>query len=468
MDNNVAMLEDMAKRDVDGEPLILVKPVGGDKHGGGVQIEKDSEEYEALKTLVDKFKEPPNCPDSTAQTIDGVTLLSPGETFRKAAINLGGRLPTAAEEKAVTSDDALDKALDGLMKEDTFLERIREMYNDSLLTERWNRYGDGLYLINEQDFPKIEEIKDGGTYDAQRRSISRAIAREGLNLVAYVVQQDKPMTEILTANYVVANPFSAQLYGVTGFKDATNENEFKEVQLKTYDGTKVPHAGILSTPAFLNRWPTTPTNRSRGRARQLFKSFMAFNVLKISERPVDASKVAAGDNPTRNSELCNVCHKVIDPIAGGFRGWSENGNYTKFYVDEPWHDDMEPPGFADEKMPASAYNTGLPWMAAEIANDPRFAISVVQTLFTGVTGHEPMAYPTDSDAADYNDKLIAWQAQDAFFRASVELLVMPNTTRRSSSRPSSRARTSGLPPRATRRSASSRTSALAASSRPRC
>lgn len=423
MDANVKMMEDIAQRDVNGEPLLLVKPVGGDNHGGGEQVTKDSEDYKTLQTLVDKIKNPPNCADAVAQSVAGVQLLTPGETFRKAAINLGGRLPTAAEEKSVTTDEALDKALDALMKEDTFLERIREMYNDSLLTERWNRYGDGLYLINEEDFPKIKEIKDGANYDdATQRAISRALAREPLNLVAYVFQQDRPITEILTAPYVVANSYSGQVYGVTGFKDATNENEFKEVQLKTYDGTSVPHAGILTTAAFLNRWPTTPTNRSRGRARQVYKSFLAFNVLKISERPVDASKITAVENPTRDSSSCNVCHRVVDPVAGSFRGWSENGDYTKFYPDSQWHDDMVPAGFADETLPPNNYNSGLAWEAGQIVADPRFAISTVQTLYTGITGHDPMPYPVDNTTPDFQDKLIAWEAQDEFFRDAADIL----------------------------------------------
>jgi hypothetical protein len=236
------------------------------------------------------------------------------------------------------------------------------------------------------------------------------------------VQKDRPITEILTADYVVVNPFSAQLYGTSGFKDPTNENEFKEVKLKTYDGTQIPHAGILTTPAFLNRWPTTPTNRSRGRARQVYKSFLAWNVLKISERPVDASKITKVDNPTQNSSACNVCHSVIDPAAGAFRGWSENGNYTKFYVDQPWHNDMVSPGFGEDDMPPSSYNSGLQWLASEIVADPRFAISMVQTVYTGVTGHDPLPYPADTEALDFKDKLVAWQAQDAFFRDTVDLL----------------------------------------------
>ncbi|MEZ4294328.1 MAG: DUF1592 domain-containing protein [Polyangiaceae bacterium] len=423
LDVNLAMLEEISRVDVDGQPLILVKPTGGNNHGGGVVIEEGSEEYEALKTLVDKIKSPPDCGEVDSQSIEGVTLLSPGQTFRKAAIHLVGRLPTADENKAVTSDDALDEALDGLMQEDAFLERVREMFNDSILTDRYDRFNDGLNIINENDFPKVEDVKDGNGYsNIQRRQIARALAREPLNLVAYVVQQDKPITEILTAPYVVVNPFNAEVYGVSGFVDPTNENEFKEAQLTTYDGTAVPHAGVLTTAAFLNRWPTTPTNRSRGRARQVFKSFLAFNVLKISERPVDASKITAVDNPTMNSLACSVCHQYIDPVAGHFRGWAENGDYTKFYEGADWHNDMVSPGFNGEQMPPDSYDSGLAWGASQMVKDPRFVIAMVHTVYTGITGKEPLPYPSDTEA-DYKDKLAAWDAQDAFFRQASAALI---------------------------------------------
>jgi hypothetical protein len=430
MDANLKMVEDIARISVDNTPLILVKPTGGDNHGGGVQIDKGSDEYNALQTLVDKIKNPPSCGDADTQTIQGIALLSPGDTFRKAAINLGGRLPTPAEEQAVTSDDALDAAMDGLMKEDTFLERIREMFNDSILTDRWDRGNDGLYLVDEKDFPNIKTIKDGDYMGVSQRQVAKALAREPLNLIAYVVQQDRPISEMLTAPYVAVNPFDAAVYGVSGYQDPTNENEFKEVQLNTYDNgkgsTAIPHAGVLTTNAFLNRWPTTPTNRSRGRARQVYKSFMAFNVLKLSERPVDASKVSAVDNPTMNSPLCKVCHQVIDPVAGDFRGWREDGDYAHFSKGADWHVDMRAPGFGTTQLPPESYDGGLQWLAQQIVADPRFAISVVRTVYTGITGHEPLAYPTDPTQPDFKDQLAAWDAQDSFFRSAVQALTDSN------------------------------------------
>jgi hypothetical protein len=184
----------------------------------------------------------------------------------------------------------------------------------------------------------------------------------------------------------------------------------------------VPHAGILTTSAFLNRWPTTPTNRSRGRARQVFKSFLAFNILKLSERPVDASKVTAVDNPTMNSIYCKVCHQVADPVAGSFRGWGENGNYVKFTKGADWHNDMLAPGFAKDQLPPDKYDAGLQWLAQEIVADPRFAIAMVHIVYTGLTGHEPLTYPADNTAPDFADQLKAWDAQDAFFSAAVKRL----------------------------------------------
>lgn len=423
MEANLKMLEDIARIDVDGTPLLLVKPTGGNNHGGGEVLEKDSEEYKALETLVQKLKDPPSCGEEGEPAVQGVVLMTPAQTFRKAAIHLAGRLPTAAEVQKVTTEEALDAALDALMKEDVFLERVREMYNDTLLTDKYDWYGDGLNLINDDDFPKVEEVQDSDQYAPIRRRASRAVAREPLNLVAYVVQQDRPIKEILTADYVVANPFSGVIYDVTtGWANPENENEFKEVKLKTYDNTEIPHAGILTTPAFLNRWPTTPTNRSRGRARQVFESFLAFNVLKISERPVDASKITAVDNPTMNSVYCAVCHTTIDPIAGAFRGWAEQGDYTKFYPGKPWHNDMVSPGYGTEDLPPSHYDRGLQWMASKLVEDPRFAISTVYTVYTGITGRQPLPYPADPKSPSYADQLAAWDAQDAFFRgAAAEL-----------------------------------------------
>jgi hypothetical protein len=114
---------------------------------------------------------------------------------------------------------------------------------------------------------------------------------------------------------------------------------------------------------------------------------------------------------------------VIDPLAGSFRGWSEDGDYTKFYTDHQWHNDMLPAGFGGETMPPDYYKRGLPWLASQMVSDPRFAISAVYTAYEGITGHKPIHYPEDQAAPDFNDQLTAWNAQDAFFRLTADHFV---------------------------------------------
>jgi hypothetical protein len=432
LQTNLATLNELAKDDYNGQPKLLLKPLGQLQHGGGQVLQEDSPEYKALSELVTRLKngDPCGAEAGEAAQLAGITTLDHVATFRKATIDLGGRLPTADEEAALTKatdaasiDKALDAALDGLLKEKVFLDRIREIYNDVLLTDLFLTYdGRAIDSISSGQYTGLNPFRDNSTdqYKSPDRSkVNRALAREPLNLITYVVQNERPFTEILTASYAIVNPYSAIAYSVTdqvSFADPTDEGELHEAQVTLSDGVTVPHAGVLSTAAFLNRWKTTPTNRNRARARRSFLFFLATDVLKIAERPVDASAVTAEENPTRNSAQCTVCHKVIDPLAGSFRGYKEDGNYEDFSPERTWHDDMVPPGFGTTKMPPDSYGKGLPWLAQQMVEDPRFIIGSIYTIYTGLTGHKPLAYPTDQKAADYAGKLAAWEAQDDFFR----------------------------------------------------
>ncbi len=438
IDANLANITLVSNIQFQGTPEILLKPLGQDNHGGGVILTADSPEYHALQDLVgrltsttDTCVEPPNT------TLQAVVLADGPTTLRRAAIDLAGRLPTPTETAAVTAggDTSLDTALDELMTEDIFFTRLREMYNDILLTDEFLEYnGRAINFTDTKFYPAMGPYRDSSNplYNSPLLpQINQALAREPLDLIAYIVKNGKPFTDVVDANYTVVNPFSAIAYGLTKtvtFKDPTNYNEFYQAQVVAGQPgmtVPIPHAGVLSTPSFLNRWPTTPTNRSRGRARRVFSFFLATDVLKIALRPVDATKVTSLEDPTRNSSLCNVCHKVIDPVAGGFRGYDEN-TYEDFNPADPWHDDMYPPGFGATTMDASYYTKALQWTGPQIAQDPRFPISAVQTVFGALTGQTPLPYPPDSTDPNFATKLAAWDAQDAFIRTTAAAFVTAN------------------------------------------
>lgn len=422
LDENLAALREISKIDYEGTSELLLKPVGKMSHGGGQVLDPASPQYAALQELLDRFGKPDSCVETgTAASLDGVQLLDAKQTLRKAALHLAGRLPTDDENAKLSAggEGALDAALDGLMSEDAFYGRVQEMWNDVLLTDKYQWRGRGypiaVYQLNAEDYPGAADLRkqwESGNWkemtDAERVWQNDALGREPLNLIASVVRNDLPFTEILTADYALVDDALARVYRVDDGKTG-----WRKAQVKYANGTLVPHAGILSTPMWLNRYTTTATNRSRHRARALLKTFLATDILKLADRPIDVALVTQKDNPTMNADQCTVCHRVIDPIAGGFRGYDE-ADYERFKPDRPWHDDMVPPAFGEQELPSGSYGAALPWLAQQIAADPRFDLAVVYQAYTGLTGHQPLPYPLAG--ADFEPRLKAWNAQDAFFR----------------------------------------------------
>ncbi|HEX2730631.1 MAG TPA: DUF1588 domain-containing protein [Polyangiaceae bacterium] len=429
IDVNLQAVATNAELEVDGKSVLLLKPLGEREHGGGAVLAKDSEGYRILTELVERVKAGEKCPDDTAIAhFDDVQLLDPAGTFRKAALTLAGRLPTANEVSALRDggEQALPAAIEGLFTEAGFHDRLIEMFNDQWLTDRY--LDDGTGLLNGDEFPNIQDYYDN-LPDDQKYQARRSVAREPLELMAHVVLNDRPFTEIVTADYTVLNPFTAVVYnnGELAFKNEYDANEYQEGRIYAVedDGKLLafPHAGILSSPMFLNRYPTSRTNLNRHRARIVLRELLATDILKVANRPIDPTKAVTFANPTREEESCKMCHVIIDPIAGTFQHWDDN-DYERIRLDEPWHDELFPPGIGDEKLTAAEAESGngLPWLGSHIAADPRFPISVVQNLYRSLIGEEPMAFPADPSDGSY----AAWEAQQATLRAIAQAFVEDN------------------------------------------
>jgi len=178
----------------------------------------------------------------------------------------------------------------------------------------------------------------------------------------------------------------------------------------------LPHAGVLTSPMFLNRFPTTPTNRNRHRARYVLDLVLATDILAIAQRPIDPTTASSFANPTRDDPSCRVCHQVIDPIAGTFRTWDDN-DQEQYEPSRDWYTNMEAPGWGTEIMPTSENAKAPQWLGKKVAADPRFGISTVQTMFRAIIGRAPSRYPSDPTSADFDGQFAAWQAEDATLRA---------------------------------------------------
>ncbi len=410
-----------------GESLVLEKISGGLPHAGGVLAPTGSTTYLSFATVVSGLDNP--CPEGSETPggpyFDDVVLLAEAQTLRKATFELTSRYPTAAELDQVRDQgiDAIDPILDTVMREEGFYVRVKEIFNDVFLTEGLiypvyglpeagdlpNYYGDNYsqFQTAPEEYSELWNVELG-----------KMMTSEPINLVAWVLRNDRPFSEILTADYTVVNPYSARYYGVPldGFTDPDDPNEWIAATLPDR-----PQAGVLSTVGFLEKYPTTQTNRNRARSRVVFQVFLATNVLALESEPLPASAVSE-PMAWLNNPACTVCHDRVDPLAGCFQDYNDFDDRIGRYRPKPWFSDMRPPGLngidAPPDVVASAQT--LPWVAEQIVADPRFSMAMAQLMFRGLTGQTPLVEPTDADAPDYAANVRAFEAQRSSLQSAAD------------------------------------------------
>ncbi|WP_430462842.1 c-type cytochrome [Thalassolituus sp. LLYu03] len=401
---------------------------------------------------------------AAATSIDGVANSELIVTLRSAALQLAGRLPTAAEENMVSQngENGLSTALNQIMNEEAFYERLMEMFNEQLLTDKYltlNQYEGGINLLDPEDFPNRKWYNT--TYAADEQSNIRgcvrtltndAVAREPLELVRYAAKNNLPHTLYVNADYMMVNWYSQQVYeaelvdpsvpfrqlsepvcDADGVQIAYDPTDFRPARVTKdleFEQGGMPHAGVLSSPMFLNRYPTTFTNRNRHRSRIVFDYFLDTDILKIEgERPGDGIGTGVA-NPTLLDPACYACHQVMDPVSSAFQHYTDRGQYitTGSTSRNSWDSsDIEPAGLAGKTIPLSGstgyFRNMIQWLGKEIGADPRFMRATVRTLYVGLIGQEPLETPGE-DATDAVKQ--AFTAQRAILNSIGQTMVTNN------------------------------------------
>ena len=352
--------------DDDGGGAFILNKIQGVAHGGGLQVEPGSQDFANMQRFLGLLGQAVTTVAVTpADLFDTVVLASSRKTLRRAALIFAGRVPTQAEYAAVERGglSALRDAVRGLMTGPQFHEFLIRASNDRLLTDRdtGGIIDRGPFFVEytEEHYSRkrvahiIDTERGWHEFEFWRNSVRHGAARAPLELIAYVVENDRPYTEILTADYIMANPMAAAAYGAsTRFDDPTDIYEFKPSRIATYYrigedfeseydrevdaeriisrgslSTDYPHAGVLNTTVFLQRYPSTATNRNRARARWTYYHFLGHDVEKSASRTTDPVALADTNNPTLHNPACTVCHSVLDPVAGAFQNYGDEGMY---------------------------------------------------------------------------------------------------------------------------------------------
>ncbi|MBI1313342.1 hypothetical protein GC176_18780 [bacterium] len=441
----------VARLKSDGQPVLLAKVTGGLDHGGKQVLKPDSTGYRILEQFVRQIDTPTSAP-STGSLVDpdrppffdGVLMLDDRRLLRRATLSLAGRLPTEAELKQVSSHGlkAIPLILDEVMREDAFFERLREGFNNIFLTLGINGNPDATVLSYEHfektrlwyqkhDLSHITDEKERRQAGYKLANDYRAaLLGEPMKLIEYIVRNDRPFTEIVTADYIMVTPYTARGYGIFDelqgqFSDPDDPFEYIPVKLDALTGRSrredqesetgfYPHAGLLSTFQYLSRYPTTETNRNRLRARMYYQHFLGVDVLELAARVSDAAAVTAKyEIPTMQASECVVCHKTLDPVAGLFQDyWRFEANFAIYGKrKDGWFTDMFDAGFEGEDLPAEERWRALQWLGERTAKDPRFAIAMTEHAYYLLTGRRPLLVPKDLDDPLYPAHRRAYQEQ---------------------------------------------------------
>jgi len=432
------------KRKSDQQSRLLLKPIGELDHEGEQVLKPNSTGHRILEEFVTRV-EGKTDPGSTVSKykpqpfFEGVTMLEDASLLRRLTLSLAGRLPNAREKQAIREKGLaeLDTILDRMMSEEAFYIRLKEGFNDIFLTNGFD--GNGELILSYDHFNKTRhwyQKHDLSHIENKRerqealwdlaRVYRKAIRGEPLELIAHVVRNNRPFTEIMTADYIMVSPYSAKGYGIyeqvkNHFKDPNNPFEYipaKLPALKARNGNVqesktgfYPHAGLLSMFHYLRRYPTTETNRNRLRARMYYQHFLGIDVMELADQVTDAAAIDAKyKTPWMEAADCVVCHRTIDPVAGLFQDfYNDKGHFGP--RKNGWFQDMFVPGLEGANLPIKDKWRSLQWLASRTAKDPRFAVAMTEHVWYLLNGRKALRPPQDIEDPLFTPRRRAYQMQ---------------------------------------------------------
>lgn len=287
---------------------------------------------------------------------DYLVSLDAPRLLRRMSLDTRGVPPSVEELDAVEADASLletyrDQYLDDPRLEDRLV---------SLFAERWLTRLD-VFEVRYFDYQLSSD---------QEFEFERSIGEEPLRLLARVAVLDKPWTDIVTADYTVANEMLASIWPIDYPEGASGW------QISNYTDGR-PAVGVLATNGLWWRYVTNISNMNRSRAAALMRVLLCQDVLS---RPVSLTgNVALSDEDgieeaIRSNPSCVACHSVVDPMASALFGWWTVISYNP---DEMGYYHAEREELGGEYLGSEPAFYGQPLngfvdLGPAIANDTRF------------------------------------------------------------------------------------------------
>ena len=239
-------------------------------------------------------QDPPGAAPGTLYRIGGLELAS------RLSFFLWGSLP---------DDELIDAAVAGVLERPSELERqVERMLADERATALAEDFaGQWLYLRNlRAAAPDMYAFPD---FDDNLRS---SALRETELLFETIVREDRPLTELLTADYTFVNERLAKHYGVPGIYG----DQFRRVAVtdERRHGL-LGHASVLTLSSYPNR--TSPVSRGNYVLTNILGTPPPEpppNVPTLPESTAEKLSMRARMERHRADPVCAGCHQLMDPI----------------------------------------------------------------------------------------------------------------------------------------------------------
>jgi hypothetical protein len=315
-----------------------------------------------------RIESDPDPSDPTPHSLNGPELAS------RLSYLLWGTMP----------DDALFEAADqgGLRGDAGLTAQIDRMLTDVKVGAFVNDLA-GLWL---QARNMDRQERDVDVYPQWSTALQQALRAETEAFLWELFRRDRPITELLTADFAMLNEPVALFYGI----DGVSGDLFQRVEL----ADNAERRGLLTQGAFL-----TVTSHPH-RTSPVLRGKWVLEQLLCSPPPPPPPEVNPNlDSPDfegltlrerlelhqQQGSTCQACHSWMDPIGLGLENYDAIGAYRS--------DDEYGPIDASGELPGDPVQpfAGALELSLLIAQDPRFERCVTQQIATYGLGERPSA-----------------------------------------------------------------------------
>ena len=251
-------------------------------------------------------------PDAT-----GVIRLTPHQIATRLALFIWSSIP---DEELLQAADS-----EAILNDDQIRLQVRRMLADPKSLALGENFG--LQWLGLRGFSEVHP--DGGVFPDYAEALATDLREEAVRFVAHVFQQNRPLTDLVAADYVLVNGRLAQHYQI----DLPAESPWQMVSVA--DGRRggvVTLGSVLTATSYPRR--TSPVLRGRWILEEVLGSAVPApppNVPALEENTAHTEGLTLRQRLDlhRQKAECASCHDRMDPLGFGLENFDGIGRWRE-------------------------------------------------------------------------------------------------------------------------------------------